>query len=133
MILEGSLKIEHTGKYSKMLQKFETDSFEGDWETKGFGKVTDFNLMTTGKLQGTIHGTSLKKDETIQFHSFLRSQFIGLYVLKGNLEVLHGRLAHIGNKGDFIVMTGEDVKEMIAYAKEKSEFAIARIILPDFR
>jgi len=133
MILEGSLKIEYTGKYSKILQKFETDSFEGDWETKGFGKVTDFNLMTTGNLQGTIYGTSLKKDETIQFHSFLSSQFIGLYVLKGNLEVLHGRLAHIGNKGDFIVMTGEDVKEMIVYAKEESEFAIARIILPDFR
>jgi environmental stress-induced protein Ves len=133
MILEGSLKIIHTGRYSKILQKFETDSFEGDWETKGFGKVTDFNLMTTGKLQGTIHGTSLKKDETIQFHSNLHKQYIGLYILKGSLEVLFGRSAQIGNKGDFILsMTLGNLMQVVVNAMEASEIAVSKITFPDF-
>ena len=52
MILDGTLKLEHTGRYkTKILHKFETDSLIGDWETKGYGKVTDFNLMTMEKYK----------------------------------------------------------------------------------
>jgi uncharacterized protein len=134
MILAGTLKLEHTGRYTKILQKFETDSFEGDWETRGYGKVTDFNLMTTGKLQGTIYGTVMKKDETIQFQSIQQEQFVGLYVLKGIIEVLSGGLSLIGHEGDFILaMTGENVKRMTVCATEESEIAIARITFPDFQ
>jgi environmental stress-induced protein Ves len=37
MILEGELEIEHKGRYTKQLQKFDTDSFSGSWETQGKG------------------------------------------------------------------------------------------------
>ncbi len=134
MILDGTLKLEHTGRYTKILHKFETDSFEGDWETKGFGKVKDFNLMTTGKLQGTIYGTSLKKDETIHFQFISSRKLVGLYVMNGSLKILLGGLARIAHEGDFLLaMTGENVKQMIVYAEEASEIAIARITFPDFQ
>lgn len=133
MILEGSLKIEHIGNYTKTLHKFETDSFEGDWETRGYGKVTDFNLMTTGKLKGTIYGILMKKDETIQLQPIHSKQFVGLYVWKGSIEVLSGGLARIAHEGDFILaMTGKNVKQMTVCTTEKSKIAIARITFPDF-
>lgn len=134
MILDGTLQLEHTGRYTKTLHKFETDSFEGDWETRGYGKVTDFNLMTTGKLKGTIYGTLMKKEETMQFQSIQQKQFIGLYILKGSLEILSAGLARIAHEGDFIMaITGENVMQMIVCATEESEIAIARIIFPDFQ
>jgi len=134
MILEGTLKLEHTSRYTKTLHKFETDSFEGDWETRGYGKVTDFNLMTTGKLKGTIYGILMKKDETIQLQPIHSKQFVGLYVWKGSIEVLSGGLALIGHEGDFILaMTGENAKQMTVCATEESEIAIARITFPEFQ
>lgn len=55
MILSGEMKLEHYGRYSKVLKEFEQDSFMGDWDTISYGKVIDFNLMTkegcTGRLE----------------------------------------------------------------------------------
>jgi uncharacterized protein len=134
MILEGSLKLEHTGRYTKNLHRFETDSFEGDWETKGFGRATDFNLMTTGKLKGTIYGTLMKKDETMQFQAIQQKQFVGIYVLKGSLKTLSGGLSLIGHEGDFVLaLTRENVKQMTVCATGESEIAIARITFPEFQ
>lgn len=45
MVLSGKLKLEHEGRYNKVLEKFEQDSFMGEWETISYGKVVDFNLM----------------------------------------------------------------------------------------
>jgi environmental stress-induced protein Ves len=83
MILEGTLKIEHKGKYSKMLQKFETDSFEGDWETTGFGITTDFNLMTTGKVRSSIEVKSLKAGKSFKLRLVNQEQVVGFYPFKG--------------------------------------------------
>jgi len=33
MILDGTLTLHHEGQYSKTLQKFGTDSFDGGWKT----------------------------------------------------------------------------------------------------
>jgi len=54
MVLEGGLKLEHEDHHAIILKKFETDSFYGDWNTKGFGIVTDFNLMTTGNVRSSL-------------------------------------------------------------------------------
>lgn len=55
MILDGVMRVEHRGHYEKVMNRFEHDSFMGDWHTKGFGTCVDFNLMTrfpyTGNLQ----------------------------------------------------------------------------------
>src|SRR3989344_2980024 len=44
MILEGELKIDHKEHHIKELSPFETDIFDGSWETTAEGKVVDFNV-----------------------------------------------------------------------------------------
>lgn len=43
MILKGKLKLEHIGHHKCTLEPFQQDIFSGSWETKSYGKVTDFN------------------------------------------------------------------------------------------
>jgi environmental stress-induced protein Ves len=45
IILKGALEITHAGQYTKTLNTFDTDLFDGGWETSAKGKVTDFNIM----------------------------------------------------------------------------------------
>ena len=48
MILEGTLRLCHEGHYETVLHPFEQDNFSGDWTTRSWGRVTDFNLMVKG-------------------------------------------------------------------------------------
>ena len=130
MILDGVLRLEHKGRHTNTLSKFETDSFEGDWETRGFGKVTDFNLMTRGKVQGKVVGTSLKKDDTVPFQSKTSSEFIGLYVIKGKISISSAGLSDFAGEGDFILGCPDGNEGQVeVYADEASEVAVAQITL----
>jgi environmental stress-induced protein Ves len=131
MILDGTLKLEHTGRYTKILKKFETDSFEGDWETKGFGKVKDFNLMTAGTLQGTIYGTLLKKGETIEFQSINQIHNIYLYPYKGKLTVEAERQNLKLDQMDFLqVVLDNNNRQISITAFEDTDLVITRIHFP---
>ncbi len=63
MILEGELLIKHKGHYEKKLKQFEQDEFRGGWETSAVGKVTDFNLMMSRGVEGSLKFISLKEGE----------------------------------------------------------------------
>lgn len=54
MLLDGHIVINHRNHYSKTLNKFDSDSFDGGWHTTAEGTCTDFNLMLTGKTEGKI-------------------------------------------------------------------------------
>ena len=132
MILDGKLKLDHKGRHTKTLHKFETDSFEGDWETRGFGKVTDFNLMTRGKVQVKVFSASLKKDETIPFQSSSGREFIGLYVIKGRISISSAGLLDFADEGDFILGCPDGNEGQVeVYADEASEVAVAQIALAE--
>ena len=88
--------------------------------------------MTRGKVQGKVFGASLKRDETVPFQSCNGREFVGLYILKGNLEILSGEMVSIVHEGDFILAKlWEDAEQMVVYAVEASEIAVARITLPE--
>src|SRR6478736_1095979 len=40
MILKGELEITHIGEYTKKLATFETDTFDGGWQTSARGMAT---------------------------------------------------------------------------------------------
>lgn len=44
-ILEGNLTLNHVGKPSTQLEKYEHVFFHGSWETSSVGKVRDFNVI----------------------------------------------------------------------------------------
>ena len=128
MILDGQLELKHVGHYSKTLQKYETDVFSGDWETISRGKVTDFNLMTTGEATGTIEWVKIYKDKPIMFPFSDEGNVLGIYVLKGILNYQDGNENEILEPGSFLLAFPELSEEQSALkALEESEFVLVMI------
>lgn len=65
MILDGKLKLIHEDHHSVTLEKFQQDTFYGDWNTKSYGKVTDFNLMLNDNVDGFIEYINLENEKII--------------------------------------------------------------------
>lgn len=65
MILDGKLKLIHENYHSVTLEKFQQDTFYGDWNTKSYGKVTDFNLMLNDNADGFIEYINLENEKII--------------------------------------------------------------------
>lgn len=65
MILDGKLKLIHENHHSVTLEKFQQDTFYGDWDTKSYGKVTDFNLMLNENADGFIEYINLENEKII--------------------------------------------------------------------
>jgi len=125
MILDGEIKIEHQKHYSKTLRKFEQDSFEGDWDTKSFGKATDFNLMTTGKAKGNIESLILEKNKKTQFGSDFN--YLGLYIYSGEIELTVNQKHLKISQGDFLSIIGSDKKELEILSDNLSEIILTQI------
>jgi uncharacterized protein len=130
MILEGELKIEHEGKNSIVLKKFDTDIFEGSWNTKAFGKCTDFNLMTTGNCKGNLQCIVLNLNQHFTKTLFTPENYIGYYLLKGEVEISVLDKKYILNQNDFILLESENkTEEFKIEATEYSELVEAEIYL----
>ncbi|MBP3758957.1 MAG: HutD family protein [Firmicutes bacterium] len=54
MVLQGSTVLTYNGKKTVHLDELEQDSFDGAWETKSYGRITDFNLMTRKGCAGKV-------------------------------------------------------------------------------
>lgn len=87
MILQGSMNLEHKGRYTKKMEKFEVDNFLGDWESRSYGKVIDFNLMTMGQANGFLESVKLEKNSHFLFQNEAHYQSIVYYVWKGAVEL----------------------------------------------
>lgn len=79
MVLEGTLKLDHEGHHKTTLNPLEFDNFKGDWNTKSWGKVTDFNLMTKADCKGILKGINLEKGAEIKFPMTHGKTFIHTY------------------------------------------------------
>ncbi len=130
MILDGTLWLNHEGHYSKTLQKFDTDLFDGSWKTSSKGKVTDFNLMTTGLATRKLFSIILQPNQIFKEPLFNQFGFIGFYPLCGEIEVEYaGQKFHIG-KNDFMLINHEnDFSQIVVKAHEYSEIVISGIVL----
>ncbi|EYE89367.1 HutD-family protein [Fervidicella metallireducens AeB] len=114
MVLDGNLTLAHEGHHCVNLKKFQQDSFNGDWTTRSFGKVTDFNLMMTEECEGNLKVFSVG-DESTEKIVFLENPFkdefqrftIALYCSFGSSEVsIQGGKEFNFNEGDLIEITG---------------------------
>ncbi|WP_099190747.1 HutD/Ves family protein [Tepidibacter mesophilus] len=91
MILDGELLLQHEGHHSIKLKEFEQDSFCGDWKTKSYGRVTDFNLMMND-CEGNLEYVCIDKlsSKKIVFDNKQRKyDYVAnvLYVVSGNVSV----------------------------------------------
>lgn len=119
MVLEGNLKLEHEGFHSAELNPFDQDQFIGDWTTKSYGKVTDFNVMTKGTTKATVQKIDLTSNETLALTSAFDLQFI--YVQSGSIEM----------NGSIITKNNSVVFDNANYAKltADNQFELTEIIL----
>lgn len=53
-ILDGEMKLTHTGIRELDMKPYEVDQFMGDWDTVSVGKVRDFNLMLKDGAKGKM-------------------------------------------------------------------------------
>ncbi len=94
MVIEGELKLEHKGHHKANLQPFQQDSFSGEYETRSYGKVTDFNLMMGKGCKGTLEHLSLNNGESknITLISEKGQEFTDItevfYCVDGEIEIL---------------------------------------------
>lgn len=86
VVLEGELIIEHENQYTKKLKSFQQDSFSGEWNTKGYGKVVDFNVIYRKQFDPKIEAINLETGQTI-IKDFTKQTFI--YLLTGEIQVFN--------------------------------------------
>ncbi len=130
MILDGELKLVHENKYSKLLKKFDTDTFEGDWNTKGFGMVTDFNLMTSGNATGSLQQLILQPQESVSKIGLNAINFVGYYLLCGEVECLINEEKINFKEKDFLLFKRENnPQKLLMSALKYSEIIEVEIII----
>lgn len=124
MILDGEIEISHKNHYTKKLQKFDIDEFEGDWGTSSVGICTDFNLMTRGNTEGKLSSFNLPKGQTIDFE-------ISSKYSKGIIYLYSGEICFkIDNKelelkqGNLLVLDKQNIQ---FYAKKNSDLIISQV------
>jgi environmental stress-induced protein Ves len=81
MILDGTLELTHTDRYTKTLNVYDQDTFSGEWPTTAKGKVTDFNLMLKNGAEGTLKHVELDEGGKKVFTK--RSDYYFVYIAKG--------------------------------------------------
>lgn len=130
MVIDGELKLEHEEQHTIFLKKFETDSFSGDWNTKSFGIATDFNLMTTGNVKGSLQGKIIQENDSVSQLIFDKENFVCFYLVKGIVEITFGETACKLFSNDLSIFCKEDIAEKITLnAIEYSELVEVRVRL----
>ncbi len=121
MILEGELTLEHEGHHSTSLKPFEQDHFSGEWITRSFGKVVDFNLMMNQGCNGKVEVISMDKGEEkdILLNNKIEDikQFYEIgeafYCVNGNIEIIIEKEEKLSlDEGDLFLITRK-VKDKI--------------------
>lgn len=95
MLLEGDIVLEHHQHHNMSLQPFDQDSFDGGWQTKCFGKATDFNLMTCGEYRGALAAVAINSQESFEVNRCVtdgpgRVEAYVIYVWRGQVTVMAG-------------------------------------------
>lgn len=114
-ILKGSILLEHVGRYSKNLSKYEIERFDGGWTTRAKGKVTDFNLM----LKNCSGNLKFKENNEVYESTLVNKKFLAIYCIEGSLEV-NGKIL---NENELLVAENED----LIFSSKKSKIFIAEI------
>ena len=128
MILDGAISINHKDHYSKHLEKFDTDHFSGNWETTSRGRAVDFNLMTTGNLEGNLKAMSLQPKSKTEIAIAKETRYILFYAYKGGVSVVINMKETILNQGDIIAINLDgDLPKVTLETTEKAEIALATV------
>jgi len=127
MILDGSLQLTHENHHSLLLNKFDQDAFEGDWNTTSIGFCTDFNLMTDRKHQGIITAKTLQISQSAIVTPNEHCIHLVVYVVSGIVTIsINSHKQTISKGGLFSAMTpNKQVFQVIA--EKPSEIVVVQL------
>jgi environmental stress-induced protein Ves len=129
VVLSGNIILSHENHYSRKLNKFDVDEFEGDWKTSSVGKCTDFNLMTAGKIAGVINAAYIEKEQTVNFDIKEDHDWFFIYVSSGKIRIkINNKMGTI-NKGSLLVLDKPSAGNVEIKGIENSELVLSEIIL----
>ena len=113
MVLDGLLTISHKDRYEKKLDKFQVDSFKGDWDTIANGKVKDFNLMLAEEYSGSIKHRLLVQNASIKLKFDPSLDFVAFYVVRGRL-LLNNTKVEVGEESLIVCDSTDSLTEIVA-------------------
>ena len=129
MVLAGTINLRHEGHYSRQLNKFDTDEFEGDWRTSSIGKCTDFNLMLDDKTSGEITAIVIKKDQNVNFKIRENCDWLFIFIYSGKVRIgIKNKIATI-IKGDLLVLNKRTIRKIEIIGIQNSELIFSEITL----
>lgn len=70
MVLNGKMLLRHEGHGEMFMEPYEQKAFMGDWHTRSFGRVADFNLMTAEGCEGHIEAIKVSPANIIEANVF---------------------------------------------------------------
>lgn len=94
--IDGSLKLLHQGN-EVYLEPFECYEFDGGIPTTSEGKVTDFNLMLSKDVSGTLESYYLEKSTKIEI-SKAKNDLCLIYAPDLSLSIISKKTYHLSSK-----------------------------------
>lgn len=128
MVLDGNITLTHKDYYSKKLKKFGIDTFEGDWETSCQGTCTDFNLMTSASVTGTLSASRIKKNHFAKPTVHENCTWFFMYLFSGKVSLNVNDILTFLRKGDLLVIHSPTLLPFEIKAVENSELVFSEII-----
>jgi environmental stress-induced protein Ves len=111
LILQGKLTLIHEGRYSKELDTFDQDRFDGSWITKSKGKVQDFNVMFNENYDASVLHLALQANKSLEIALDESKTF--LFVFNGKFEI-----------NDQLVSAGDLIEFQNDYPEKMNLFCI---------
>lgn len=135
MVLEGEITLTHSlsrlfigkNEHSKTLQKFEVDTFNGDWKTTAIGTCTDFNVMTTGNQTSELSHLQLLANHYKTLIVEENYHTVCLYLHSGSIYVeINNKLYNL-KKESLLVLSNINIFSFHLQAYKRSELIISKI------
>lgn len=128
MVLDGETVLSYEGQRVVRLAPLEQDSFDGEWKTKCFGRMTDFNLMVRKGAEGCLDlifpkqeaetccfaGEYLYENENSTREAVSEGTSIthGLFCKEGYCVISAGGQSHMIEQGDLLLLECEEGETM---------------------
>jgi environmental stress-induced protein Ves len=127
MILEGQIEIIHENQYTRLLKKFDTEEFPGEWITKSKGICTDFNLISRGNTVGELRSAHLTKNQIQAIQIPKEVEFFFCYLNSGTVHFEYDTKALQAGKGDLLVIQNQAASNLVLKCPEDAELVFVHI------
>ncbi len=124
MILDGSLELNHQDHYTKILEKYHCDYFDGAWTSSSKGKVVDFNLMTSKNLQGQLKYQKVIKTSKYVLDNMENTIIKAVYLISGKMTLT--TTDELINPGSLLILQDERNNTNLE-ALEDTEFILIEV------